>query len=180
MEMIDICKSILGEENRGATHFISSIYLGAKVYYAETSLETTDESKISAQGGVKSTVLGGRAKLSLTEQSARSRYTQGTTATIHPAVELKAIKTVVRPEHEMVIGCEVSPIWLLVTDKVWREAMKTACSDYVRHHAATHPFPVIASGEIWNSVHAVFKFRPARWRISGWCEGNLADQGIVV
>ena len=107
-----ICKGIL-EDNRGATHFISSVDLGAKVYLSKP----------------------------------------GMPATVHHGVVWKKTRTVVKPEQETVIGCEVSPVWLLVSDKDWRQAMKKACLEYVKEHTAKCHFPLISTGEIWTHFH---------------------------
>ena len=152
-EMIEICKSILEDDNRGATHFISSVDLGAKVFYTETVREKRNLSKVSVKGGLEIAVqAGASAGMSHTDQSGSRSIRSGTTATIHPDVEMKTIKTVVKPEQEMVIGCEVSPVWLLVTNKDWRKAMKIACWEYVKEHTANNHFPAISTGEIWTHL----------------------------
>ena len=148
--MIEICKSIIREENRGATHFISSIDLGAKVFYNETVSQKGQRSTVSANAGLDiASQAGGSAEMSRTDQSTGRSLRSDTTATIHPAVVWKKTQTAIEPEQEMVIGCEVSPVWLLVTNKDWRQAMKHACTQYVREHmhTAEHSFPVIATGE---------------------------------
>ena len=147
-EMIEICKSIIKEENRGVTHFVSSIDLGAKVFYTETVSEKKTSSKFSVTAGIESVDGGASAGVSLYNQSIGRSVKSGTTATIHPKVELKTMKTDVTPNQEKVIGCEVSPVWLLVQDKDWRQAMKHACWAYVYESASRSPFPLISTGEI--------------------------------
>jgi hypothetical protein len=149
-EMIEACMAIIKDENRGATHFVSSIDLGAKVFYTETVTEKKSFAKASAKVGVDSTESDGGASLgtSASNESTSRSLRSGTTATIHPRVTMQTIKTVVTQDQERVIGYEVSPVWLLVQDKDWRQAMKHACWHYVYDRTSKSPFPVISKGEI--------------------------------
>jgi hypothetical protein len=151
-EMVEICKDILKNENRGATHFVSSIDLGAKVFYTETSRQTKSSSKVSVKAGIDYADSGASGGVSFSDQSATRSLRSGTTATIHPEVNMQTIKTIVTPQQEKMIGCEVSPVWLLVQDRDWRQAMKHACWEYVYDHTSRSPFPVISRGEIRLSV----------------------------
>ena len=151
-ERIEICRSIIAEENRGGTHFISAIDLGAKVFYTETVSEKKTSSKVSATAGINAVAGRASAKASLTNQSVVRSFESGMTANIDPGVDMKTIKTVVTPRQEKVIGCDVSPVWLLVRDKNWRQAMKRACWEYVQDHTSKLSIPVISTGEIRLSV----------------------------
>jgi phage-related tail fiber protein len=148
--MIDICKRILGDENRGATHFVSSIDLGAKLYYKETVNEKEKSSKVSANAGLEAgSLVGADAGISRIKQAIRKAVRNDMIALIHHEVEMNDVKTAVLPEREMVIGCKVSPVWLLVTDRSWRQAMKAACAQYVKEHTTEYSHPTVASGENW-------------------------------
>lgn len=50
-DKVEVCKSILRHENRGATHFISSIDLGAKVYRTKKVVVSQTASKLSVIAG---------------------------------------------------------------------------------------------------------------------------------
>jgi hypothetical protein len=149
-EMVDICMDILKNENRGATHFVSSIDLGAKVFYTETSRQTKSSSKVSVKAGIDYADSGASGHVSSSGQSVIRSLTSGTTATIHPEVNMQTIKTIVTPQQEKMIGCEVSPVWLLVQDRDWRQAMKHACWVYVKEHIWKSSFPMISKGGPFN------------------------------
>lgn len=143
-EMIRICKKIIGEDNRGATHFISSVDLGAKIFYTQKKKASETTAKGKAEIGGKA---GASAGTPYTDQSQSRDTVTGVNRISHPEVKWDKTKTVVKPEHEMVISQEVSPVWLLVSDKDWRQAMKEACSQYINENAARRPFPVISTGK---------------------------------
>ena len=106
-KMIEICKSIIREENRGATHLISSIDVGAKVFYNETVSQKGQRSTVSANARLDiASQAGGSAEMSRTYQSTGRSLRSDTTAITHPAVVWKKTQTVVEPEQEMVIGCD--------------------------------------------------------------------------
>ena len=132
-ERIEICRGLLKEENRGATHYISSIELGAKIYHTrKTGVELSSWTEANVN-------------FSASHLDAASRYENHITANVHPEMEMKGSRTVVKPEQENVIGYEVRPVWLLVSDMEWQLPMKLACKLFVDEQVAMG-LPIITSG----------------------------------
>jgi hypothetical protein len=145
--MIDICKRILGDENRGATHFVSSIDLGAKLYYKETVSEKEQTSKVSANAALGGdNLVQADAGISRSKEATRKVLRSDTVALIHHAVDMNETKTEVSHDREMVIACKISPVWLLVREKTWRQAMKTACEKYVKENNTEYNDATVAAG----------------------------------
>ena len=139
---VNICKDIIREENRGATHFISSVDLGAKICITSKVVITETKSTFSVKAGVRAL-----SHLAFKEEniSAAAKYQSRISATIDPRVKMEGARTVVSEECERLIGYEVSPVWLLVSESDWRSAMKEALPLYVKEQLASLP-SVIASG----------------------------------
>jgi hypothetical protein len=141
-ERIEICCGILKDENRGATHYISSIKLGAKVYQTRKIgvKQTPDDDSVRELPEGANVITFSAAHL-----NAASRYENYITANVHPRIELKGAKTTVKPEHENVIGYEVRPVWLLISDMKWQVPMKLACKLFVDEQVAIG-LPIVVSG----------------------------------
>ena len=88
-----------------------------------------------------------------------ANYDSRISATNHPMVKLEWAKTVVSKECERLIGYEVSPAWLLVSEPDWPNSIKEALLLYVKEELAASP-SVIESGNylrifrmaIWNTI----------------------------
>ena len=145
-ERVQICKDIIREENRGATHFISSVELGATIYTTSKVVIAETKSQFSMKAGVRASSLSA-LDIAFKEDnlSLAANYDSRISATIDPRVKLEGARTVVSEECERLIGYEVSPVWLLVSEPDWRNAMKEALLLYVKEELAASP-SVIASG----------------------------------
>ena len=145
-KMVEICKGLISDENRGATHFISSVELGAKMYRTKNVVVCQTASKLSTNAtlaGLNSASLD----VAFTEKNMTlaGKYDSRLFVTVDPMVKLNGARTVVKADYERVIGYDVSPVWTLVSDPEWREAMKDASLLYVNEKMAESR-PVIAAG----------------------------------
>ena len=150
--MIAICKSIIRDENRGATHFISSVELGAKIYRTKKVTISHATAKFLMKAGLQASNAAGLDVAFKDEHLAlASNYESRMFATVDPRVKMDGAKTVVSAEHERVIAYDVRPVWVLVSDPDWQRAMKEASLQYVKEEL-DHSRPVIASGKPFNTL----------------------------
>ena len=150
--MVSICKRIIRDENRGATHFISSVELGAKIYRTKKVTSSHATAKSSMKAGLQ---ISNAAELDVAFKdnhlALAANYESRMFATVDPRVKMDGVKTVVSAEHERVIGYDVRPVWVLVSDPDWQRAMKEASLQYVNEELH-HSRPVIASGNYFNTL----------------------------
>ena len=150
--MVSICKGIIRDENRGATHFISSVELGAKIYRTKKVTISHATAKFLMKAGLQASNAAGLDVAFKDEHLAlASNYESRIFATVDPRVKMDGTKTVVSAEHERVIGYDVRPVWVLVSDPDWQRAMKEASLQYVKEELDHSP-PVIASGNYFNTL----------------------------
>ena len=145
-KMVEICKGLIRDENRGATHFISSVELGAKMYRTKNVVVCQTASKLSTNAtvaGLSSPLLD--VAFEEEDMNLAAKYDSRLFVTVDPMVKLKGARTVVKADYERVIGYDVSPVWTLVSDPEWRKAMKVASQLYVKEEMAASR-PVIAAG----------------------------------
>ena len=145
-KMVEICKGLIRDENRGATHFISSVELGAKIYRSKNVVVCQTASRLSTNAtvaGMSSALLDVAFKDE--DMALAAKYDSRMFATVDPMVKMNGAKTVVKADYERVIGYDVSPVWTLVSDPEWRRAMKDASLLYVKEEMAASR-PVIAAG----------------------------------
>ena len=112
-----ICANVF--KKSGATHFISSVDLGARYYTITTEDEEEDQidGGASAQidGPFKSMVKFGldRSKVNRTEKTTIEEFCLGS------------------PAEQKTIAYSVQPIWSLIKDKAWQESVIKACLEYL-------------------------------------------------
>ncbi|XP_062506133.1 uncharacterized protein LOC134182717 isoform X2 [Corticium candelabrum] len=162
--MIAICKSIIRDENRGATHFISSVELGAKIYRTKKVTISHATAKFLMKAGLQASNAAGLDVAFKDEHLAlASNYESRMFATVDPRVKMDGAKTVVSAEHERVIAYDVRPVWVLVSDPDWQRAMKEASLQYVKEEL-DHSRPVIASGGPFMIEAGSYRLRRTRTR----------------
>ena len=77
--------------------------------------------------------------------SLAANYDSRVSATIDPRVKLEGARMVVSAECERLIGYDVSPAWLLISDSDWRNAMKEDLLLRVKEELAASPAVTAAS-----------------------------------
>lgn len=143
VKRVEISRQVLEEQNRGATHFVFSVDLGAKVFRVKRkTVRKKDQSvstSASASGGSAS--VQGQMKVQFTDDTMElaSSNSRRIHAVIHPAVSLNRMKTVIEPEQEKVISFEISPISELIRDEWWREAVAEASKQYAEETMCKDP-----------------------------------------
>lgn len=153
---IEVCKSCIQDPRiGGATHFISSLDLGAKIFEISTASSQTQRKKLNlkAKIGAGSTGLPTENEgedqddalfslgVGFNESSMKKASVSGSNyqAIIHPEVQLNEMHTKIEPDQEQTIGFELSPTALLLGDPLWREPMKLACKQYIAEKVAKQP-----------------------------------------
>lgn len=138
-----ICRHVIRHRNHGATHYIASVDLGGKIYQVKSECkeerkESVDGS-ISGSGGTMTLKAGTSVEFSeetknMAKQSKGQMY-----FIVDKAVELKGYETSIKAEQEKTIAFQIKPVWDLIKDRAWREAVKKACKQYVEEMT---PIPV--------------------------------------
>lgn len=134
-----IARDVVARKNRGVTHYISSVKLGAKVYETKSSQMWAENEELDLDADLSVTAPEASASLELTCKQKFAALamsgSQSLTVIIHQdllrKVELNEPFTV-EPMHEKTIAYEISPIWELVRDVKWQEDVKIACRDYLQ------------------------------------------------
>jgi hypothetical protein len=162
---VEVCKRCITDPRiGGATHFISSLDLGAKVFRITTSSTHSENKNFGLKANVRSDGPGSEsvpesdgmdqddALLSLgvgfNENSMKRASVSGSNyqAIIHPEVQLNEMHTKIEKDQERTIGFELSPVALLLRDSLWREPMKVACKQYIAERVARQPARVGQEG----------------------------------
>ena len=130
-----ICKHVVRNRNHGATHYIASVDLGAKVYQVNAECEEVNEERrdgYASWGGGVST-LKGMVSVDFSEETkTMAKQCRGQTYfVVDKTVRLKGHETNIKTEQEKTIAYQMKPIWDLIKDKAWCEAVKKACKEYV-------------------------------------------------
>ena len=127
IEKIKVCQQLLMSPRVAkATHFVSSVYLGAKIvtYSIMEKGEATNETDVNAEAAVPAAALSfARQKQS---GSALEYRESGRVETKHTSVQIKGGDTKISPGQDRVIGVEFSPISKLVGES-WQDALEMAC-----------------------------------------------------
>ena len=153
---VEVCKRcIMDPRIGGATHFISSLDLGAKVFQITTSSIQTERKNMDFKAKVGTDTNGSLPEsegkdqddalfslgVGFNENSMKKASVSGSNyqAIIHPDVQLNEMHTKIEKDQERTIGFELSPVALLLQDSLWREPMKLACKQYIAEKVARQP-----------------------------------------
>ncbi len=127
IKKIEVCRQLLMSRRVDkATHFVSSVYLGAKTdtYSIMKTAETTNETGVNAEAAVAAAALSfGRQKQS---EYARKNRVSGRVDTKDTSVQITDGDTKISRAQEKVILVKFSPISGLVGE-MWKDALEMAC-----------------------------------------------------
>ena len=111
-----ICSDVI--EKSGATHFISSVDLGAR----NNTITTVDEEENQIDGGA-SAQIDGLFKIMAKGGWGRSKVNRKGKTTIEEFC-------LGSPAEQKTIAYSVQPIWKLIKEEAWQESVKKACLEY--------------------------------------------------
>jgi hypothetical protein len=175
-----ISLDVLVNKNRGATHFVSSVDLGAKIFQIKSkttkTVTKTTSASASADGG--STSVAGDLKLQFNDTylDMASSNVKNIHAVVDPAVRLKQMKTMIFPQHERVIALEISPISQIIRNKFWRESVIEACKQYAEDSILKVPAMIGTGGPfVIKADDYYFKVNDDRSRVQGTANPHDAD-----
>jgi hypothetical protein len=147
---VEISLDVLVNRNRGATHFVSSVDLGAKLFKTKTkttkTTSNTSNTTASASGGTPLAQVQSKLHFSDSSLETSGSSSKNFHAIIHPSVQLKQMKTVIPPQHERVINLEISPISQTIRNRFWRESVAEACKQYAEDNMLKVPAMVSTGG----------------------------------
>ena len=114
-----ICADVI--EESGATHFISSVDLGAR--YSKITSE--DEDGDQTDGGASVQIDGPfKGRMMVAWDRSKMKRAEKTTTLEFCLGDLS-------PAEQKTIAYSVQPIWSLIKDKAWQESAKKACLEYL-------------------------------------------------
>ena len=143
-----VCTKLLDSNLvQGVTHFISSVDLGVMVVERKNQNSTLAGRGTSEKfrSGVEKGAV--RVMVGLNRQSVESVAPSSghIVALVDPSMSLQGMNTVVRPEHEKIIGVGLSPIWMLVHNHA--ETLSQVCQERLKENWRKQPV-VIGSGKL--------------------------------
>lgn len=128
-----MCKDVVGIANRGVTHYVSSVDLGAVEY------TVTTENERKRKNGKRGQVIDGcsvveeniSASASMQKMEVPRNLNGQTNLAIEDDGDVTDGRIHLATSQGNMIACDVSPVWLLVDDAFWQKSVRKACQEYI-------------------------------------------------
>ena len=129
-----ICVDVIRTKNSGATHFISSVELGAKYYQITTEDEERDATDNGIDVGAEIDGAVGGGKFAFATRDQLLELQKNTNRRVYRIGDVYADPQEMSKEREKTIDYSIKPIWSLIKDDDWQESVKKACLEYLPTH----------------------------------------------